>query len=67
MISYTIVMRSYLHISYLASTWSPGLSRELAELAVRPSVLQQSAGRKEEMGQAGCCKVTPQLDRSRQF
>jgi hypothetical protein len=54
-------MRSYLHISYLASTWSPGLDKELAELAVQLSVLEQNAGRKEEMGQAGCCKVTPRL------
>jgi hypothetical protein len=54
-------MHPYLHISYLASTWSPDLDKELAELAVQPSVLEQNAGRKEEMGRGGCCKVTPQL------
>ena len=61
MVSCTIVnmRRPYLHISYLASTWSPDLDKELAELAVQSSVLEQNAGRKEEMGRAGCCKVTP--------
>jgi hypothetical protein len=61
MVSCTIVVRSYLHISYLASTWSPGLDKELAALAVQPSVLEQNPGRKEEMRQEGCCKVTPRL------
>jgi hypothetical protein len=67
MVSYTIVTRSYLHISYLASTWFPGLYRELAELAVQPSVLEQNAGRKEEMGQGGCCKSHSTVDQSRHF
>ena|SRR6266403_5437712 len=58
MVSCTNVIRSYLHISYLASTWSPDLDKESAELAVQPSVLEQSAGRKEEMGRGCCCKVT---------
>lgn len=58
---------AYLHTSYLTSTWSPGLNRGLAELVVQPSVLEQNAGRKEEMGQAGSCEITLRLDQSRQF
>jgi len=57
----TVVIDSYLHISYQETTSSPYLDNELAEQSAQSTVLEQSSGGEGSMGQRDCYSGSTQL------